>query len=329
MRIFRIAMQVITAGCGALLAASAAGQQTTLKGVCAFHDGHFYCKPFDAFIKGAKEDKGGLQINFLGGAPKVMPPFEVVKNLKAGVIEFAGVPGGFYTNVMPEADALKLAELPNTELRKNGAWELINRIHNEKANAYYLGKTGEYHGYHIYLNKPIEKASLAGLKIRVIPIYRAMVETLGATAITAPPPELYTMLERNTVDGYGFPLYGIFDFSWQKVTKYRVEPGFYVADMHWMVNLDAWKKLSDAQRKLLQTLMLKIEAAEAMHDPKNLAANEAERKRQAGAGIKTIRLPAAEEEKYVKIAYEAAWASVLKNSPEYGPKLKPLLTKRK
>jgi len=322
-------MQAITAGCGALLAVSAAGQQTTLKGVCAFPDAHFYCQPFDAFIKGTKEGNVGLQINYLGGAPKVMAPFEVVKNLKAGVIEFAGVPGGFYTNVMPEADALKLAELPIAELRKSAAWELISRIHSEKANAYYLGKTAEYHGYHLYLNKPIDKASLAGLKIRVIPIYRAMVEALGATAITSPPPELYTMLERNTVDGYGFPLYGIFDFSWQKVTKYRVEPGFYVADMHWLVNLDAWKKLSDAQRNLLQTLMLKLEAAEAMHDPKNLAANEAERKRQADAGIKTIRLPAAEEEKYVKTAYEAAWASVLKNSPDYGPKLKDVLTRRR
>lgn len=329
MKVFRVAMQVITAGCSAVLAVSAAAQQTTLKGVCAFHDTHFYCQKFDWFVKGTKEGNVGMQFNYLGGAPKVMAPFEVVKNLKAGIIEFAGVPGGFYTNVMPEADALKLAELPNTELRKNGAWELINRIHNEKANAYYLGKTGEYHGYHIYLNKPIEKASFEGLKIRVIPIYRAMVETLGATAITAPPPELYTMLERNTVDGYGFPLYGIFDFSWQKVTKYRLEPGFYVADMHWMVNLDAWKKLSNAQRKLLQDVMLKIEANEAMNDPKNVAANEAERKRQADAGIKTLRLPAAEEEKFLRTAYEAAWASVMKNSPEYGPKLKEVLTRRK
>ena len=314
--------------CGGLFASFVTAAQTTLRAVCAFPDGHFYCVHFEAFIKEANERKSGLQINYLGGAPKVMAPFEVAKNLKSGVVEFAAVPGGFYTNVMPESDALKLADFPNEQLRKNGAWELINRIHNEKANAYYLGKTGEFHGYHIYLNKPIDKASLAGLKIRVVPIYRAMVETLGATAVTAPPAELYTMLERNTVDGYGFPLFGIFDFSWQKVTRHRIEPGFYVADMNWMVNLDAWKKLGDPQRKLMQDLMAKYEAIDAMNDPKNVAANEAERKRQADAGIKTLRLPPAEEEKFVKTAYEAAWASVLKNSPEYGPKLKQVLSRR-
>jgi len=314
--------------CGGLFVTFGAAAQTVLRAVCAFPDGHFYCVHFEAFIKEANERKAGLQINYLGGAPKVMSPFEVAKNLKSGVIEFAAVPGGYYTNVMPESDALKLAQYPNAELRKSGAWDLMNRIHNEKANAQYLGKTGEFHGYHIYLNKPIDKASFAGLKIRVVPIYRAMVETLGATAVTSPPAELYTMLERNTIDGYGFPLFGIFDFSWQKVTKYRIEPGFYVADMNWLVNLDAWKKLNDAQRKLMQDLMAKYEAIDAMNDSKNLAANEAERKRQADAGIRTLRLPPAEEEKFVKVAYEAAWASVLKNSPEYGPKLQQVLSRR-
>ena len=318
----------IAALCGGLTSSVGSMAQTPLRAVCAFPDGHFYCVHFEAFIKEANERKAGLQINYLGGAPKVMSPFEVAKNLKSGVVEFAAVPGGYYTNVMPESDALKLAQYPNVELRKSGAWELMNRIHNEKANAHYLGKTGEFHGYHIYLNKPIDKASFAGLKIRVVPIYRAMVETLGATAVTSPPAELYTMLERNTIDGYGFPLFGIFDFSWQKVTKYRIEPGFYVADMNWLVNLDAWKKLNDAQRNLMQDLMAKYEAIDAMNDSKNLAANEAERKRQADAGIRTLRLPPAEEEKFVKVAYEAAWASVLKNSPEYGPKLQQVLSRR-
>jgi TRAP-type transport system periplasmic protein len=325
MKITRAAAMI--AVCGGLLASTGAAAQTTMRAVCAFPDGHFYCVHFEAFIKEANERKSGMQINYLGGAPKVMSPFEVAKNLKSGVVEFAAVPGGYYTNVMPESDALKLAQYPNAELRKSGAWDLINRIHNEKAGAWYLGKTGEFHGYHIYLNKPIDKASFAGLKIRVVPIYRAMVETLGATAVTSPPAELYTMLERNTIDGYGFPLFGIFDFSWQKVTRYRIEPGFYVADMNWLVNLEAWKKLNEGQRKLMQELMAKYEGIDAMNDPKNVAANEVERKRQADAGIKPLRLPPAEEEKFVKTAYEAAWASVLKNSPEYGPRLKQALSR--
>ena len=42
--------------------------------------------------------------------------------------------GAFYTNVMPEADFLKLTEIPVAEQRKNGAFAAINEVWNEKGN---------------------------------------------------------------------------------------------------------------------------------------------------------------------------------------------------
>ena len=53
------------------------------------------------------------------------------------------------------------------------------------------------------------------------------------------------------VDGYGWPITGIFDLGWEKVTKFRMEPGFYSVEVNVLVNGDAWKSLSDAQRKLV------------------------------------------------------------------------------
>ena len=50
---------------------------------------------------------------------------------------------------------------------------------------------------------------------------------LGANVVTTPPGEVYTALERGVVDGYGWPILGIFDLGWQEKTKYRVDPGFY------------------------------------------------------------------------------------------------------
>ncbi len=64
----------------------------------------------------------------------------------------------------------------------------------------------------------------------------------GGTAITSPPSEVYTMMERGTVDGYGWPTAGIFDWSLEKVTKYRIEPSFYSTGLYTLVNLDVWKK---------------------------------------------------------------------------------------
>jgi TRAP-type C4-dicarboxylate transport system substrate-binding protein len=132
------------------------------------------------------------------------------------------------------------------------------------------------------------------------------------------------MLERNTVDGYGWPARGIFDFSWEKVTKYRVDPGFYNADLQILVNLDVWqKKLNDVQRKLLTDIAMAIET-----DTSDKTANDAERKKQESVGIKVLRFSDADAKKYLEIARDAGWEAVIKASPEHGPKLREYFTKK-
>jgi len=309
----------------AAFATAAAAQEITLKAVSSFAEGTKDSLGFEALVKDINaKGAGKIRINYLGGAPKVMNPFEVVKNLKEGVVDMANANSAFFTNVVPEADAFKLSEYSIAELRKNGGWEYMNKILNEKANAYFLGNALENITFNIYLNKPIEKANLKGLKIRVTPIYRAMVEALGGTAVASPPAEVYTLMERNTVDGFGWPTAGIFDYSWEKVTKYRVEPAFYSAALHALVNLAAWNKLGPERQKIMQGAMAEQEKKLA----DRVALNDAERKRQADAGIKTIQLPPAEAKKWSDTAKDAGWAAVIKVSPEQGAKLKELLTKK-
>ena len=78
--------------------------------------------------------------------------------------------------------------------------------------------------FHLYLNKPIDKPDLKGLTIRVTPVYRAFFAELGANLVQTAPGEVYTALERNVIDGYGWPTQGILDLGWQEKTKYRVDP---------------------------------------------------------------------------------------------------------
>ena len=85
-----------------------------------------------------------LQINFIGG-PKAIPTFEVGKAVQTGVVDIGFSTGAFYTNVMPEADILKLSETSAAEQRKNGGYDLINKIWAEKANMRYLAKVGRVH----------------------------------------------------------------------------------------------------------------------------------------------------------------------------------------
>jgi TRAP-type C4-dicarboxylate transport system substrate-binding protein len=249
-----------------------------------------------------------------------MPPFEVGNAVRTKVVDMANVTGAFYTNLMPEADGFKLISKPMSAQRKDGTWAFINQLHNQKLNAYYLARQFHNVPFHIYLNKKIDKLDFTGLKIRVTPVYKDIVEALGGTTVTTPPGEVYTALERGVVDGYGWPITGIFDLGWEKVTKFRMEPAFYSVEVNVLVNQDVWKALSDRQRQVLSDAALWLEGL----DSENVAAIKAERERQSKAGIQAIEFSAADSKAFLAKANDVAWASVIKKAPENGPKLRKL-----
>ena len=303
-----------------LPAAVANAQEITLRAVSSFAEGTEFSKHFERFIEKVNADgKGVLKINYIGG-PRAVPPFEVGNAVRTRVVDIANVTGAFYTNLMPEADGFKLNGKPMSEQRRNGTWEYINQLHNQKLNSQYLARQFHNVPFHIYLTKKIEKIDFSGLKIRVTPVYRDVVEAFGGTPITTAPGEVYTALERGVVDGYGWPVTGIFDLGWDKVTKFRMEPPFYSVEVNVLVNLDSWKGLNDAQRKLLNDAALWLEAL----DSEKEAAVKAERERQAAAGIAALDFGAAASKAFLDRAYEVAWQSVIKRAPETGPKLRQL-----
>src|SRR5215467_3710981 len=284
------------AGLAALLTVStASAQEVTLRAVSSFAEGTEFSKNFERFIEKVNADgKGVIKINYIGG-PRAVPPFEVGNAVRSRVVDMANVTGAFYTNLMPEADGLKLNGSPMSEQRANGTWEFINQLHNQRLNSQYLARQFHNVPFHIYLNKKIDKIDFTGLKIRVTPVYRDIVQALGGTPINTAPGEVYTALERGVVDGYGWPVSGIFDLGWDKVTKYRMEPGFYSVEVNVLVNLDAWKGLTDAQRKVLADAALWLEGLDA----ENEANNKAEIERQAKAGIEPIDFGPEEGKKFI------------------------------
>jgi len=70
---------------------------------------------------------------------------------------------------------------------------------------------------------------------------------------------VYTALERGVIDGYGWPIHALFDLNWQEKTKFRVDPGFYNAEVSLVVNLDKWKSLAPAARDFLTRQALAYE----------------------------------------------------------------------
>lgn len=309
----------------ALAPAAALSQEITLKAVSVFPEKTTYSRGFELFVDRLNQaGKGLVQINYIGG-PKAMPPFEVGNALKNGVVDIINANGAFYTSIMPEADAWKMAEVPMPVLRKNGTYDYMAKLYLEKMNAILLARVTDNTPYHLYLNKPMSAGKLNGLKIRISPVYRDFFQALGAAVIQVAPGEVYTALERGVVDGYGWPITGVLDLGWQEKTKYRIDPGFYSAELSILINKDAWGKLNDAQKAVIQKVAEQTEQESQTNFTADIAS---ETKRQADAGIQTVRLEKDIETEYLKAAYDAGWAGIIKQSPEHGQKLKELFSQK-
>jgi TRAP-type C4-dicarboxylate transport system substrate-binding protein len=244
--------------------------------------------------------------------------------VKTGAIDMAALPPTFYQNLLPIGDALKLTKKTAVEMRKNGTWAFMNKLHNEKVNAQLLDISGFEVKFYLYLrDKKIETASLKGMKIRTTPVYRAFFRALGADLIQTAPSEVFTALERGTIDGYGWPSWDIKTTGWDKYTKYRVEPGFYAVANATIINLDKWKSLTDKQRDFLNQHSMKFESE---YDKRYAPKTEAYLKEQKDAGVQVIELKGKVAEDYLKLSYDAAWEEFMKLDPVNAPTLKKLIS---
>lgn len=296
-------------------------QQVTLRAVNAFQEGTTYARNFERFVeKVNQEGKGLVQINYLGG-PKAIPTMEQGAALRNGVVDLSNTTTSFIASVSPESLSVNYASVPWAEMRRNGTVDFLNKLMMEKG-LYYFARTGDGVPYHIYLNKRIDKADLSGLKIRIAPIYREFFTRLGASVMQVAPGEVYTALDRGVVDGYGWPLLGIFDLGWHEKTKYRVDPGFYNIELGVIFSAKSWNALNAAQKAFLEKQGAWLESLNADMSTK---AAPAETKRQADAGIEVIRLPEAEAKKFLQLSLDAGWAGVIATSPQHGPKLRQLM----
>lgn len=318
------AIAAIAVAVTGLTAVPARADEAVLQGASCFPQGSFFSQRFEALVATVNErGKGIVQINYVGGAPAIGSPFTLVQKVAQGAYDIASCTGAYYQNVVPEADAWKLMERSTPEIRENGGWDLMVKINREKG-LVPIARTFSGVPFHLYLGEgqAIDKPDLTGKHLRVAPIYTNFFKDMGATTQTSNLDQIYTLMENGTVAGYGWPIVGLRP-GWEKVTKYRVDPGFYSVDLEILVNARMWDGLSAEARDLLQTVALEYEAESLVEDAK---AEQASRAKQAEQ-FEVITFSGADAEKWSTMARDSGWAGVSETSPEAGPQLRKLFAK--
>ncbi len=301
-------------------------QEVTLSGASCFPIGSPVSKAFEKVVDEINmEGKGIVQIDLKGGAPAIGSPFTLVQKMAKGAYDLVGCTEGFFGNVFAEAAVLRFSELPFSTLRENGGLKYASELMAKKG-IHYVGRYFDFGPFHLYLTKKIDKPDLTGLNLRVVPIYTAFFKALGATVQTANPAQVYTYLENGTIQGYGWSSTGLVP-AWIPLTKYRVEPGFYSAALHMLLNERKWNTLTDEQKAVINKVTLKAEAASDPSNPKYQEMVNSYRAMLESKDMKMIRFSEEETEKWSATAKKAGWDELLERSPEHGPKLMKLFTK--
>ncbi len=314
----KTAVAITLAAAGILGSPLAGAEQVTLKAASFIPERIIIAKYFYDWVREVNKQCAG-KVNITVVGPEAVPTLQQWSALKDGVIDMHYGPANYFRGAVPAGDVISLARNETSEQRENGAWALINEEYNKKLNAQYLTHLTGGVRFHLYTTKAGEGGRFEDFRLRSVPIYDAFFKSLGANPVRMAPPAVYTALERNAVDGYGWPLWGIQGFGWDKYTKFRHDPGFISAAVAILANLDKWKSLSAEQRGCLEDMTLWVEE----QWPKWRAGEDARQKAaQEAAGIQTVDLG----EDFAKRAEDIYWADLEKADPEFVGKIKPLLT---
>ncbi|HTN26805.1 MAG TPA: TRAP transporter substrate-binding protein DctP [Burkholderiales bacterium] len=295
-----------------VLAAAPAPQalaQDTISATHVFPASLIYARSFLEFVKKANAASGGaFTINVRGG-PEAIGMMEQPGAARSGVVDMVYTPCAFYAAAVPECDAVSASTIDGPTARKNGGLKLLDQVHQKRAGLALLGWVDSGIRFTLWSTRaPTLDASghidIKGYKVRGNPIYNAFLTNyLGAQVINIPATELYTALERGTVDLTAWTQIGIMDLNWDRYIKYRIGPDFFSTDLMIVVNLKKWNSLSSKTRGILE----KVAAEHEISSLRDLQAlrNKEEQELQK-RGIKFLSQSDAASRKFVAGARAAS-----------------------
>ncbi|MFM1924182.1 MAG: dicarboxylate transporter-DctP subunit [Pseudomonadota bacterium] len=306
----RRALTVALAAATSLGVMSTAAAMDTITAVHAFPKSLIYTKSFLKFVdKANAAGQGVFKIQVRGG-PEAVGMMEQPNAVRNGVVDMVYTPCAFYSAAVPECDAVSASTIDGPAARQSGALKALQAAHAKRMGVHYLGWIDSGIRFNLWSTQefktgPAGDLILEGRKMRGNAIYNAFfTNVLKVQVINLKATDVYTALERGTIDTMGWTEIGAMDLSWDKYLKYRLEPAFFSTDLGVIINSKKWDSLSAKTRDILtQTI-----AAYEKESMTELAAlRDKEQKMLADKGMKVVSLPTLAAARFVEGAANASF----------------------
>ena len=298
----------------------------TFKAVAFLPENNEIVTGFKMFIDMVnKKFKDNIHIELLGG-PEVTPPFQLHEAVRNGTIDLCLTSCGYYPSLVWEAQSAMFSNRDYKDVAATDYHNIMAKLH-DKVGLVWLGQGTFEMYFYFYTNPEIKSVKdLAGKKIRIFPPVIPLIKAIGAVPVTLPMGDIYTAMERGTVDGFVMvPTGFVKDFSWHEVSKYVLDYPVYQATAVLLANKKKWDGLPEDVRKAIISFKRETVDPAVADYYKKLAKKSWDA--LINSGVKSVKFPGSEGEAFQAKAYEEAWNNISKKSPELGPKLKKMLVK--
>jgi TRAP-type C4-dicarboxylate transport system substrate-binding protein len=186
--------------------------------------------------------------------------FELVRVLKAGLVDMADVLPTYVSGDVPLIEGVDLPGFFSLEEFEKShqahlAWHTVMKANDAKLGGVFLGSYG-YAYQVLYSRKPVQMLSdLNGLKVRVFGAAQTdFIRALGGAPVPLPVAEVYTALERGTVDAAITGTIAGFSLKWYEVTKYMVDLQLGPVMITLVASKRTWDRLPADLRKTLEAI---------------------------------------------------------------------------
>ena len=283
-------------------------------------------KPFKMFVDEVNTKFAGeVEINWRGG-PEIMPPFKQAEGVRNGAVDMTYTSPSYYQGLVPTSGTMNLSYKTYAEIAATNYHERMTELHAEK-DLIFLGEIPATQlNFVIYMAKEVSGLEdLKGKRIRVFPTLLPIVKALGAEPIVMGMGDIFTAMERGTIDGYmQGPLAQAQQF--EGLVKTVIFPGVYRAGFPVLINKKTWGKMStDLQQRLTTFLRWDFAYRVDYLWGQDIADNIELMK---AAGFNILELPADEAARYEQMAMDAAWAVTAANAgDEVAAELRGMLDK--
>jgi len=276
----------------------------------------------EAFTNGVQRATNG-SVKFIISGPETVPPFEQLQPVSSGVFQALFTHGIYHYGTTGMGVSLDTVRGDVNARRTSGLYEALDRHYQKHGLKIVALAISATKGYHMVLRGPVTPAGdLQGRKIRGTPSYHTVIAMLGASPVVLPGGEVYSALEKGVVDGAAWPASGVLNMRWYEVAKYLLRPSFGLNHYMILVNLNAWNRLTDAERNAMLAEGRKVEEIWFKEYDRMVDEEEVELTKR---GMQITEMGAEQKAKVQAAWASAQWDLVEKKNPQEGKDLRALL----